>query len=920
MDYGLLGTTSVSGADGPISLTRAQSRTLLVLLLLSPGQVVAMHTIIDALWPEDGPEPPKNADNAVHQVVKNIRKVLGDPALVERIPPGYLIRADPAEVDACRFRDAVVRARAEKDVQRRVALLRNALALWRGAPLNDVPTSALDVERRRLTDLRVEALDLCAAAELELGHHKEVIAELRSWVAEHPVSERLHHHLLVATFRCDGQGEALRAYDSCRRQLVEAAGADPGADLRELHTKILRDDPGLLEAGTATFPSRREQLPFAPRVFTGRTAELRTLSAVSGSEGGLWVITGPGGIGKTTLVIHWAHENRHRFPDGNIFVDLQGHTPGGSPLPTGAALRGFLDAMGVDPRGIPPQHHAQVALWRSLSYGKRMLVVLDNAANAEQITDLLPASGTCTVLITSRDQLTPLIASLGADHLRIGVLDNRDALAVLSARSGKARLAADPAAVRDLLDLCAGLPLALSVVAGRLQTDTTTPLAELVADLREELLTDAATDGGRVSVPSVLSWSYNSLDEWQARAFCLLGIAPGPDVSLAAAASLLALPTGQTRQLLRRLAEQSLLERTPSGRFRMHDLVRAHAAGRAERDLPEDERGPALRRAIGYYLYSAFAADRLLHPPRTPIPLSPPPAGCVSVELPDRAAAVAWFDVEHRCLLAAQRTAADIAWYEAGWQLAWAAHTFHHRRGHRRDHIVSWRIGKDCAEAEDAAVRGLVFRLYGGACARAGELDDAQRSFRVALALAERADDVFGQAHTHQFLGWYWLYHGDAPLALTHATTSLTLFESLDDPPNLADVLNLLGLCAVSNGDLPGGLDRCTAALVRAKRGADRDGEAAALDSLGSIAAKRGDHLRAVEHYQRAAILLAELGNTYALADTLERLGDAHLGCDRDPRVAWNRAMNLFREQLRDDDADRVQGKLTAGQYSGRSS
>jgi DNA-binding SARP family transcriptional activator len=457
----------VSGADGPISLTRAQTRTVLGLLLLTPGQVVAMHTIIDALWPDDGPEPPKNADNAVQQVVMNIRKALGDPALVERIPPGYLIRADPAEVDACRFRDAVVRARAETDIQRRVTLLRDALALWRGAPLSDVPTSALDVERQRLIDLRIEALDLCAVAELELGRHTEIIAELRGWVAEYSVSERLHHHLLVATFRSDGQGEALRAYDSCRRQLAEAAGADPGADLRELHTKILRNDPGLLEAGTATVPARREQLPFAPRGFTGRKAELRTLSAVSGGEGGLWVITGAGGIGKTTLVTHWAHENRNHFPDGNIFVDLQGHTPGGRPLPTGAALRGFLDAMGVDPRGIPPEHHAQVALWRSLSYGKRMLVVLDNAVNAEQITDLLPASRTCTVLITSRDQLTPLITSLGAEHLRLEVLDDHDARAMLSARSGEARLASDPAAVRGLLDLCAGLPLALSIAAGR---------------------------------------------------------------------------------------------------------------------------------------------------------------------------------------------------------------------------------------------------------------------------------------------------------------------------------------------------------------------------------------------------------------------------------------------------------------------
>jgi len=922
VEFGLLGTTTIRGAHGTIEVTSAQSRTLLALLLARPGHLVPMHEIIDALWPADSPTPPKKPVNAVHQIVRNLRQALGDRKLIEYRAPGYLIKVDPDVVDIGRFRSAVTQAHADTDDQRRVDRLREALALWRGDPLADIATTALDPVKHRLVAERVEAFALCVNAELKLGRHKEVVAELTDWVARHPVKERLHHHLILALYRCDGEAEALRAYQRCRDVLNTDMGSEPGPEMRELHARILRQDPALLapepSPGPRTPSVLCEQLPLPPRGFSGRVRELTDLSAATDDgDGPVWMITGPGGIGKTWFATHWAHHNRDRFPDGRMFVDLQGHSPGGRPLSTGAALRGFLDALGVDPRRIPADPHAQTALWRSLVFGKRMLLVLDNAADTDQVTDLLPGGTTCTVLITSRDLLTRLITACNAHHLPLTALAQDEARAALTARAGQARLAREPAAAGELLEDCAGYPLALGIVGGRLQADPTASLTDLAAELRSERLSALDDDDPHTSLPTVLSWSHRALSTDEARAFSLLGSAPGPDISVAAAASLLGLPVPQTTSVLRGLVEHSLLERTVAGRFRMHDLVRAYAA---DREQPTDDRDAALRRVIAHYLHTAFTADRLLHPPRPMIHLAPPPENCVVGEPGDRTAAVAWFEAEHKCLLAAQRAAADLGRHDAGWQLAWALHTFHHRRGHRRDHLASWRIGRDCAETGDAAVRSLVLRLHGGACARAGEHDDAQRSFRLSLALAEQTDDLAGQAHTHRFIAWYWMQHGDGPLALAHATAALTLFEDLDNPLWLAEALNLTGWCAAQTGDLHSGQKRCETALALARRHGDRDGEAAALDSLGFIAAATGAHPKAVEYYEQAVELLGELDNTYAQADTFEQLGNARSADGRahEARSAWRQALQLYHRQHRDDDARRVASSLAAAQYSGR--
>jgi DNA-binding SARP family transcriptional activator len=924
--FGLLGTTMIRGACGDIEVTSAQSRIVLALLLERPGVAVPTYEIIDALWPPEDPASPKDPANAIQQIVRNLRRVLGDRTLIECRAPGYLIKVDPGAVDVARFRGAVARARGDSDDHRRVARLREALGLWRGDPLADIASTALDMFRQRLAEERIEAFDLCVEAELRLGRHKEVVAELIDWVARYPFKERLHYHLILARYRCDGEVEALRAFQRCREVLIDELGAEPGAEVQSLRARILRKDPTLTApepADETRAPTVRcEQLPLLPRGFVGRMRELSDLTGAvdeAGDAGRVWVVSGPGGIGKTWLATHWAHYHQHRFPDGRLFLDLQGHSPGGRPLSTGAALRGFLDAFGVDPRRIPAEPHAQIALWRSLVYGKRMLLVLDNAADADQVADLLPGSATCTVLITSRDQLTRLITAYGAHHLPLTALTEHEARSALTARAGHARLDTEPAAVRELLRHCAGYPLALGIVAGRLQTEPTTSLTALAAELRDERLSSLDDDDPRASLSAVLSWSYHALSTDEARAFGLLGSAPGTDISTAAAASLLGLPLPQTTVLLRGLVEHSLLLRTSTGRLRMHDLIRAYAV---DRDRSPEDGDAALRRVIAHYLHTAYAADHLLHPPRPVIPLAPAPADCVIVEPAHRTAAVAWFEAEHRCLLAAQRTAADIGWNDAGWQLSWAMHTFHHRRGHRRDHLASWRIGRDCAETGDAAVRSLVLRLHGGACARAGEHDDAQRSLRLALALAEQANDVAGQAHTHWFIAWYWAQHEDSPQALTHATAALALLQGLDNPLLLGQAFNLAGWCAAQTGDLHTGRERCETALELARKHGDRDGEAATLDSLGFIANAAEAYQNAVQYYEQAAELLGELDNTYAQADTFERLAETLNACGdaSKARSAWRQALALYHRQLRGDDARRVERTLATAQYSERSS
>ncbi|GAB2740583.1 ATP-binding protein [Amycolatopsis magusensis] len=684
------------------------------------------------------------------------------------------------------------------------------------------------------------------------------------------------------------------------------------------------------------------QLPAAPGLFTGRTAELARLDralthpatrqgpgtdaresttaapdtgpAGAGTTVLVSAIGGAGGIGKTWLALAWAYRHLERFPDGQLFVDLHGFSPTDDPVQPATAVRGFLDALGVDPDRIPADLGAQSALYRSLVAGRRMLIVLDNAATSDQVAPLLPGSPSCTVLVTGRHRLASLIDRHGARHLPLDVLSPEEARGLLAARLGADRVAAEPEAVDELIGLCGGHPLALSITARTAGTRPGVTLAEAAAELRDlglEAL-DHDTDPA-ASLPTVLSWSLRHLTDEQRRVFALLGIAPGPDTTPPATAALTGLPDRSARRTLSGLENASLLERRPGGRYAMHDLIRRYATDTAHTTLPEQVREAALTRVVDFHLHTAHAAARLLNPHRALVRPEPPAPGVHPHPLPDTAAALAWLNAEHATLLATQRTAATLGHHHTVWHLAWNLNTFHRRRGHRHDEVTTWQAALDAADhLPDLAIRSRTHRFLGRACSRLGLHEQSTTHLEQALDLALRHHDPTEQAHTNQALAIAWGKRGDDRQALQHAHHALALFRALDQPVWEADALNQVGWYAARLGRFDTAREHCQAALTLHRHHHNPVGEAETLDSLGYIAHHTGDHHQALDHYHHALTLFRSLGNAYEVADTLDRVGHPHaaLGRHEQARTVWREALQLYRDQGRDADADRVQRQL----------
>ncbi|WP_327721876.1 helix-turn-helix domain-containing protein [Streptomyces sp. NBC_00490] len=714
----------------------------------------------------------------------------------------------------------------------------------------------------------------------------------------------------------------IRGMETGRRRNPQLASVRQLATALELRSAEL-DELLAAAAGTAepsTVPVPR-QLPAPPAPFVGRLEELDLLDAAMRAGSGeaptvvVSAIAGAGGVGKSWLALHWAHRNADRYPDGQLFVDLRGFSPDSDPMDPAVAVRGFLDALGVEPDRIPVAPHAQAALFRSMVADRRMLLVLDNAVDTAQVAPLLPGSDSCAVAVTSRNRLSGLITGHGAHLLSVDTLPDTEARALLVARLGTARIEAEPAAVGELIRLCGGFPLALSIMAGRAHTHPHLSLAELADELRDDALDVLDDADPAASLPAVLSSSHRALTDEEAEVFGLLAIAPGPDTGLRAVASLTGCDLIRTRTVLRRLEQASLISRDAAGRYRMHDLIRRYAT---TAHAPADEaRSTALRRVLAYYTHTAHAAARLLDSHREPIELGPLDPACPTPALPDIPAAMDWFDTEHRNLLAAQRTAVTQAWHRTAWQLAWTLNDYHYRRGHRQDQLAVWRIAVDSARRlPDPGAQILTHRLLGRAHVVLGHHQEAIDALNQALALSEEQEDRALQAQAHYTLASIW---PDGRRALEHARHALDLYRGLDQPIAEANALNAVGWYTALLGEAPGSgkaddtaRRHCQAALALYRQHQDVNGQAQTLDSLGYIDHHSGRHLDAVEHYRQALSLYRDLDNLYEAADTLERIGHPHaaLGRHEQAREVWCEARDLYRRQGRDQEAEEVQRQL----------
>jgi DNA-binding SARP family transcriptional activator/tetratricopeptide (TPR) repeat protein len=931
MEFRVLGPLEAYRNDKRVELgARRRERCLLGVLLLEPGRLFSVERLVELLWDE---EPPAHARSTVSNHVSRLRSRV-DPdrsgrdgvRLIAR-GGGYLIDLVSDRVDAHRFTTLVEQAETLAEPADQSRVLRGALALWRGPLLADVCTDRLRARLgTRLNELRLTAIEAALLADLGCGRPGPAAAELAGLVEMHPDRERLLWLFMLALYRSGRQTEALAAYHRARQRLADQFGLDLGAEVQSLHEAILRCDPGLeLSVGEATavagvgVPARPAQLPAPHRHFVGRVAELRELDGLLAGQGERTVvvisaIAGTAGVGKTALAVSWAHQVADRFPDGQLYVNLRGFDPSGSVMGPADAVRRFLDALQVPPQRISVDLDAQAALYRSEIAGKRMLVVLDNARDTAQVRPLLPGAPTCLVLVTSRNQLTGLIAADGAHPITLDLLTDDEARQLLAQRLGADRVAAEPAAVGEIINRCAHLPLALALVAARAALSPRAGLSLLAEQLRDaehrwQMLTgdDPTTD-----LQAVFSWSYQALTPDAARLFRLLGLHPGPDLSAAAAASLAGLLASTIRPALTELTQASLLVEHIPGRYTLHDLLRAYATDLTQRIDSDQQRHSATVRVLDHYLHTAHTANRLLHPARDPITLAPPAAGVAPQHLADYQQALDWFTVEHAVLLAAVEHAAT-GFATHTWQLAWILDDFLNWRGHWHDWAAAGRAAVAAAHRlTDPTAQAHAHRTLARAYILLGRLDDAHTQLGLALHLATRTGDQTVQAHTHGTLGYLWGRRGNYPRALDHAQQALTLFQTTGHQHGQANALNAIGWYHAQLGDHHQALTACQVALTLHQELGNRPGQATTWDSLGYAHHHLGNHIHALTCYQHALTLYRDLGDRYNEATTLTNLGDTHhsTGNHHAAHDAWQQALTIL-DDLDHPDAERVRAKLT---------
>jgi tetratricopeptide (TPR) repeat protein/transcriptional regulator with XRE-family HTH domain len=705
--------------------------------------------------------------------------------------------------------------------------------------------------------------------------------------------------------------------------LPDPVGGEPASASRAGPGEL--DTPAQAQADGSASGGHRgrivpRQLPVAIGHFAGRLGELTALDGLLGEAAGgpgtvvISAIGGTAGVGKSALAVHWGHRVAGLFPDGQLYVNLRGFDPSGVPVTPSAALRGFLAALSVPATEIPLTLEAQTGLYRSLVAGQRMLIVLDNARDTEQVRPLLPASAACSVLVTSRNTLAGLAVTEGAQLLSLDVLSEAEAGELLSGRLGPERVHGEPQAVSELIGLCARLPLALAVVAARAAAGPRRSLAALVEELRQAHDRLDVLDAGdaATSVRAVFSWSYQSLSDSAARMFRLLGAHPGPDVSALAAASLAGVGADQARRALKELALANLLAECPDGRFAFHDLLRAYAAelvGGSEHDA---DRRAALHRVLDFYVQTTWGADRLLHPTRSWVSLPPPRPGVTRQDFSSHGEALRWLQAEHQVLLAAIASAADTGFGSYAWQISGALRTFFDRQAHWQDWAASQHIGLTAAQrAGDVAGQAHSHRDLGLACTRLGSYPDAHAHLRDALDLYRQMGDHIGQGNAHLDVARVYEAEGRAGQALRQCEQALQLYRQAAHPVGEARALNGIGWYHAVLGNPAQTLLYCRPPLDTFRELGDRHGEASTLDSLGYAHFRLGHYQDAIACFQEAHCRFRELEDRYFQAFILMRLGDVHQAARNRPaaRTAWRQALTIL-DELRHPDASGVRAKL----------
>ncbi|WP_306322975.1 MULTISPECIES: AfsR/SARP family transcriptional regulator [unclassified Streptomyces] len=958
--FSVLGPVRAWRGGEPLSTGSPQQRALLAALLLRQGRTATAAELIDAVW---GEESPSQALAAIRTYASRLRKILG-PGVLETEAGGYALRmARPDALDLGAAEELVAdaeQARQSGDLCQARTLVNKALGLWDGEPLAHVPGPHAETERVRLEEWRLQLLETRLDMDLEQGCHAEAISDLTALTADHPLRERLRELLMLALYRSGRQAEALAVYADTRRLLADELGVDPRPGLSELQQRILQADPALSEpsaqsAEPVSTPLRPAQLPATVPDFTGRATFVTELSetlAAASSESGagalmaVSAVAGIGGVGKTTLAVHVAHRARASFPDGQLYVDLQG--AGARAAEPEAVLGAFLRALGTTDSAIPDSLEERAALFRSTLDGRRVLVLLDNARDAAQVRPLLPGTEGCAALITGRVRMVDLV---GAHLVDLDVMSPDEALLLFTRIVGEERVTAERKAALDVVAACGFLPLAIRIAASRLaarRTWTVSVLAAKLADGRRRL---DELQAGDLAVKATFELGYGALDAPQARAFRLLGLADGPDISLAAAAALLDLGAEDAEDLLESLVDTSLLESAAPGRYRYHDLVRLYARACAERDEPAQDQEAALSRLLDFYLATAAEVyaierpgDRLvdhLEPTRYP-----------GLTFHRSREAQDWLYAEANCLMACVRQSVDEARLTRSVDLLWAAKDLAESGANSRAYEVAAQAVRDAAqETKDVRAEARARTALTNVLLVAGRFTEADEQARLATQLATEAGDplpscwapndrgiiaiyqnrhadgeqyleqaianfradgnAVGEASARCNLSRIHLAMGRVSSAIELAQQGIDIYDHMGLTLRLANGRYALGIALTKAERFGEALEQLTGALGLFHDNRQPLWEGVTHFRIAEVHLAAARPTLAASHAEQA-IALRGIGGEWRRGTVLTVLGRAlhRMGQPDRARACWEEALSIY-ERLGSDEAGEVRGLLT---------
>jgi DNA-binding SARP family transcriptional activator/tetratricopeptide (TPR) repeat protein len=921
MAFCLLGPLTVRVDGAAVRIPRGKQRVILAALLLHADQTVTADRLAELLW---CPVRPSSAAVTLQNYVKRLRHALGPgrDRIVTR-PGGYSILLEPGELDITVMTAAVVAAgRAARAGAWPVAARQAdaALALWRGVPLCGIDSDDLAaLELPRLTELRFQARELRLEAGLELGEHAELVAEARQLAVESPLRERPHVLLMRALHGSGRQAEALEAYQDVRRTLVEELGCEPGPELQHQHQRILAGDPELpgKRSGAAMAGARHtqvpQQLPSAVPGFVGRAAELQTLCTwIADADAPVaGVISGPAGVGKTSLAVRWARQVADVFPDGQVFLDLNGFGPAGEPVTPADAMRRVLEALQIPLAKIPADLQGRIGFYRSVMSQRRVLVVLDNARDEDQVRPLLPGGAGSVALITSRAALAGLVALNGARVRVLQAFSDDEALEMVSQRLGPGKASPDEVATARLIAACARLPLALAIATALVATGPARDLADVASDLAPAGSRLEVLNAGEqmANIRSVFSWSYRALSPAAAQLFRLLAEQPGPDISAAAAASLTGLPLSQVRATVGELTGLHLVIEHTRDRFSLHDLLRLYTAEMLAADEPAPERHDAARRMLDFYLHSAWAAARALSPGRPGPRLATAAAGAGAEEFRDDAHALAWLVAEHHVLTRIIAYAAGTGADEVACDLALALTDFFDRGGHWSDMAATQRTALAAAQRRaDVRAQARAHQYVGRACFQLQEFDAALEHLHRGLNLVP---GTVGEASMRIDLTRIHKRMGDIGNALQCAERALALYQSEGHRVGQVIALNAVGWCLALRGEFAAAVGWCEQAVALSGEIDHKSGEAQAHEGLGYVRLRLGRPAAAISEYRQAISIYGQMRDRHSTALAHSYLGDAfHAAHDiAAARDAWSAALAIF-DELEHPDGDGVREKL----------